>query len=1143
MDKEFARRAHTILMKALDVDPSERASLIATECTGDERLRAHVTDLVKAIDQSSDFLETPVLEGWTDEATSPVPRIERIGNYRIVGVIGVGGMATVYEAIQEQPERRVALKVMRQGLAQTSAIHRFQYETEILARLQHPGIAQIFEVGTWSDDHGVATPYFTMEYISDARTITEYASERSLSRVAQLQMFAGVCDAVQHGHQNGIIHRDLKPGNILVDSSGHPKVIDFGVARSVDPDQAWITKHADFQHLIGTLNYMSPEQCASGVPIDIRSDVYSLGVVLYELVCGRLPHDFSSVPLPEALHIVRNQDPPRPSAIDPHLRGDIDAIVTMAIDKDPDRRYRSAVALGADICRHLNHQTVEARPPTLLYQCQLFARRNRALVTAITVVALTIIAGAIISARFGYQATRESERRRAAEIKAVEERDAALWKSYVASMAAAFAAYQTGEIQQVRTRLASVPADLRNWEWRFLRSLSERSLYTVPAHDDMVFDLAATMDGRRLVTGGRDGVVHIWDAESRSCLARFDATDGGPVYAVSISLDERLVASASEDGAIRIWDAQTGARLHLIHAYDQRVSDVSFGRDNLLASTSDAGVARLWDGNTGTLLAAIDDSEGAVQGLVFFDDGSALVTWNDKGQVCLRSADGARVQQRFAFDEVVVCAATTRDHTLLAVGGANGRVNVWKVGTGEIVYELQMPSTLSGVRALAFSRSGDRLAAGQSDRRIHLLSMVDARLIESLSGHEEAVSGLSFSAEDRTLNSISWDRTWRVWGLDNSTRTDFVRELSGHQDYIRSVAFSPDSRLLASGANDHTIRLWEPELGRSVGVLRGHEAAVSCVAFAPDGASIASGSYDRTVRIWNAKTGELETTLGGHDGHVWSIAYSPDGSLLASAGEERIIRVWDIERREVIHSLTGHSARINHIAYSPDGTRIASASRDHTVRVWDEESERLLWKLDGHTSDVFAVVFSHDNGRLYSGSRDQSVRVWDMRTGDCLDTLSGHGQFVTSLTLSPDGTRLAAGSWFGEVVIWDLAMHDVVASIKAHRSAIRSVAFSPNGRWLAACAYNKLIRLFDASPSAERLQTQTYTAAHYSAAKSIVDKLSKRFDSIDQIRNQIETDSEFDSETRFWLRLLLMEKALDQTDQQLNSPLLRQSDE
>jgi len=166
-----------------------------------------------------------------------------------------------------------------------------------------------------------------------------------------------------------------------------------------------------------------------------------------------------------------------------------------------------------------------------------------------------------------------------------------------------------------------------------------------------------------------------------------------------------------------------------------------------------------------------------------------------------------------------------------------------------------------------------------------------------------------------------------------------------------------------------------------------------------------------------------------------------------------------------------------------------------------------------------------------------------MRTGDCLDTLSGHGQFVTSLTLSPDGTRLAAGSWFGEVVIWDLAMHDVVASIKAHRSAIRSVAFSPNGRWLAACAYNKLIRLFDASPSAERLQTQTYTAAHYSAAKSIVDKLSKRFDSIDQIRNQIETDSEFDSETRFWLRLLLMEKALDQTDQQLNSPLLRQSDE
>jgi len=421
MDKELDRRAHAILMDMLDLATDERRAFIESACGDDLRLRARVMKLGEALDRSSDFLETPAIVRHVAEIAPPDAAIESIGDYRIVRVIGVGGMATVYEATQEHPNRRVALKVMRQGLAQTSAIHRFRFETEILARLQHPGIAQIFEAGTWDRQDGVATPYFTMEYISDAKPMTEYATELDLSRADRLRMFSDVCDAVQHGHQNGVIHRDLKPGNILVDSDGRPKVIDFGVARSIDPEQAWITQHADIHHLVGTLNYMSPEQCAAGAPIDIRTDVFSLGVVLYELICGRLPHDFSHAPVPEALRIVRDVDPPRPSAIDPHLRGDLDAIVMMAIAKEPDRRYRSAAALGADIRRHLNHQTVEARPPTLFYQCQQFARRNRALVTAGALVAVTIVVGAIVSARFGYLASAEADRRRVAEMKAVEQ--------------------------------------------------------------------------------------------------------------------------------------------------------------------------------------------------------------------------------------------------------------------------------------------------------------------------------------------------------------------------------------------------------------------------------------------------------------------------------------------------------------------------------------------------------------------------------------------------------------------------------------------------------------------------------------------------------------------------------------------------
>ncbi len=407
MDESLGKRAHALLMQALDREGAERTEFLARACAGDEQLRGRVRELAAALTRSSTFLERPVFESRAirPAARAPVAPVS-IRGYRILRVLGVGGMATVYEAEQDHPRRSVALKVMRNGLGETSAVHRFRFETEVLARLQHPAIAQIYEAGTYDDGHGRSMPFFAMEHVANASTLTEFVRARGLALSERLRLFIDVCDAVQHGHQHGVIHRDLKPGNILVDAAGRPKVIDFGVARSSDAEQAWITRDSDLGSLVGTLHYMSPEQCTANATIDVRTDVYSLGVVLYELIAGRVPHDLSRTPLVEAVRVI-TQDPPRPIAAHaPEARGDLSAIVGMALEKEPRRRYASVGALAADVRRFLSDQPIDARPATTLYQLRKFARRNRAVVIGTAAVFCSLLAGIVSTTRMAILAQR-----------------------------------------------------------------------------------------------------------------------------------------------------------------------------------------------------------------------------------------------------------------------------------------------------------------------------------------------------------------------------------------------------------------------------------------------------------------------------------------------------------------------------------------------------------------------------------------------------------------------------------------------------------------------------------------------------------------------------------------------------------------
>ncbi|MFP5229103.1 MAG: tetratricopeptide repeat protein [Acidobacteriota bacterium] len=315
-----------------------------------------------------------------------------IGRYRILRLLGEGGMGAVYEAEQDQPRRLVALKVIRAGWASPELIRRFEQESQALGRLQHPGIAQIYEAGSAETPFGVQ-PYFAMELI-DGKPLVEYAGEHKLNLRQRLELMTAVCDAVEHAHQRGILHRDLKPANILVGEDGQPKILDFGLARVTDSD-AQATRQTDMGQLLGTLAYMSPEQVlADPLALDTRSDVYALGVILYELLAHKMPYALSNL-LHEAVETIRLAEPQKLSSADRAYRGDIETIVGKALEKDKERRYSSAAALADDIRRYLRDEPIVARPPSTVYQLTKFARRNRALVTGVAAVFMVLVLGVI----------------------------------------------------------------------------------------------------------------------------------------------------------------------------------------------------------------------------------------------------------------------------------------------------------------------------------------------------------------------------------------------------------------------------------------------------------------------------------------------------------------------------------------------------------------------------------------------------------------------------------------------------------------------------------------------------------------------------------------------------------------------------
>lgn len=404
MDESRHERISEIFLAARELRGNERIAYLDRACASDASLRGEIESMLRFFDESPSFLEkgpegrpTVLVDSPKGGTDHPLP--ERIGSYRVLARLGEGGMGVVYAAEQNNPRRVVALKMIRSSIATPAALRRFEAEGQILGRLKHPGIAQIYEAGFIETELGERQPYFAMEYI-EGKSLRDYVDERAPSRRELLESFASICDAVDHAHRKGVVHRDLKPSNILVEASGTSKILDFGVARVIEGDDPNPSLTASQGEIVGTLAYMSPEQAnGDSAAIDTRSDVYSLGVILYELLSGKLPHDIKGMSVARALRAIVENDPPPLSSIRRDCAGDLDAITSKAMARDPEARYPGAAAFAADLRAHLRFDPIIAKAPTRIDRLTRFVLRNRLAVASGAALIIALSGGLLATLR------------------------------------------------------------------------------------------------------------------------------------------------------------------------------------------------------------------------------------------------------------------------------------------------------------------------------------------------------------------------------------------------------------------------------------------------------------------------------------------------------------------------------------------------------------------------------------------------------------------------------------------------------------------------------------------------------------------------------------------------------------------------